>query len=805
MSRRARVCAVAAALSSALCAAAASAPPPLPAPAVVACAVSADGSFALTVDGAPFLASAPTFTRADGRLLSTADGSLSVAAPPAAPVAGSDNIGAFNRTEVVWLSSAGGAEAFRTAVQVYAAEGVVVFEQSWPSGAAGTAAPGDGAADTVLSGWPSFALDAADKRGAVSFGGRFLEASRAVALADAARNGMPSVGQHGGPLVVFDAAFGAAVALVSLTQHAVMVSAVTDGAAKGDSALSYGVIGSVTSIPPGFVARTLVAATRGGPSAGMLRAGRAALRYHGTVRAGDNSTKVLGYGTDNGAYFYYKTEINRTDGKPLTYEQTLLDVMADARARDIPYQYVQLDSWWYTQGKGGGVVSWTAKPDVFPHGLAWLHEQLGVPFFMHNRMWSSETTYAAQNGGTYSFTVETANSLAIPLEQVFWDDLLANNTPYISVYEQDWMYNEVEGLNATRESATLTGQWLTQMATAAAKVGAGIQYCMTLGRLLTMAVELPQLTQFRAGDDYGPGQTATCSFPYCVYYIGTTSLLGWALDVAPSKDGFWSAEVQPGSPFGRGNATEPYAAMEAAIAVLSTANVMIDDGLDPSGRSFTNATLVLATCTSGGRLLQPSRPASAIDACFATAAFQNGGPAAQRDGNLPVMSTHTFVSGHRWAHVLVVGLANAATLGPADLPLDLLDADAAGGFVAYRGWSERGGGSFEVLGAFSAASPLALAAAPDPHDWSLTHVAPVFANKWALLGEAAKIVPVSVLRAASVAATAAGVQVGLAGEAGERVELMFLDPSGAVVAAACTLPASGMATLTVDASGGACA
>ena len=34
---------------------------------------------------------------------------------------------------------------------------------------------------------------------------------------------------------------------------------------------------------------------------------------------------------------------------------------------------------------------------------------------------------------------------------------------------------------------------------------------MTLGRLLTMAVELPQLTQFRAGDDYGPGQTATCS------------------------------------------------------------------------------------------------------------------------------------------------------------------------------------------------------------------------------------------------------------------------------------------------------
>ena len=799
------LCARACALACALAAASASmaAPPPSPAPAVIGCAVAADGSFSVTVDGAPYLASAPTFTRADGRLFSTADGSLSVAAPPAAPVAGSDAIGAFNRTEVVWRAADG--EAFRTAVQVYGAEGVVVFEQSWPAGATGTAAPGDGAADTVLSGWPSFALDAADTRAAVSFGGRFLEESRAVALADVPRDGMPSLGQHGGPLVIFDAAFGAAVALLSLTQHAAMISAVTDGAVKGASALSYGVLGSVTSIPPGFVARTLVAATRGGPTAGMLRAGRAALRYHGTVRSGDSSTKTLGYGTDNGAYYYYQTEKNKTDGKPLTYEQTLLDVVADARARGIPYRYIQLDSWWYPQGKGGGVVSWTAKPDVFPHGLAWLHEQLGVPFFMHNRMWSSETIYASQNGGAYEFDVEVANSLAIPLSQVFWDDLLANNTPYLLVYEQDWMYNEVEGLNATRESATLASLWLTQMATAAAKVGAGMQYCMTLGRLLMMAVELPALTQFRAGDDYGPGQTAGCSYPYCVYYIGTTSLLGWALDVAPSKDGFWSSEVQPGSPFGRGNATEPYAAMEAAVAVLSTANVMIDDGLDASGTSFTNVTLVLATCTSGGRLLQPSRPASAIDACFATAAFKDGGPAAQRESNLPIMSTHTSVSGHSWAHVLVIGLANAATLVPADLPLDLLDADAAGGFVAYRGWAERAGGSFAVLGAFSAASPLALAAAPDPHEWSLTHIAPVFANQWALLGEAAKIVPVSVLRAASVAATAAGVQVGLAGEAGERVELSFLSPAGAVVEAACTLPASGQATLTIDASGGACA
>jgi hypothetical protein len=469
-----------------------------------------------------------------------------------------------------------------------------------------------------------------------------------------------------------------------------------------------------------------------------------------------------------------------------------------------------------------------------------------MPFYMHNRMWAAENVYAKQNGGRYDFDVETSNNLAIPLSQSFWDDLLFNATSEwgLVVYEQDWMCeyfakgfrglytaytpsrrprihadptplfpttlhlapadNEVEGLNATRESATLSGQWLTQMATAAAKVNATVQYCMSLGRLVMMATELSALTQFRAGDDYGPGQTQGCSFPYCVYFIHTSSLLGWALDIAPSKDGWWSQEFQPGSPFGRGNATEPYASMEAAIAVYSTAPVQLDDGV-----GFTNVTLALATCTTGGRLLQPSRPASATDESFKVAALGGDGPVAQRDGNLPVMSSHTAVGGRSWAHVLVIGLASAAAVFPSSLPLDVVTAPGDIGLIAYGGWREKGGGSFELLGAFSSATPLALAAAPDPHDWRLFHIAPVFNNSWALLGEAAKLAPVSVLRAASVAPTAGGVQVSVRGEPGEAVELSFAKPAGAgawtVVAASCTLPASGAATLSIDAAGGSCA
>jgi hypothetical protein len=442
--------------------------PPLQ-PATVACAVDASGAFILTVDGTaePYFASGDTFFRAGGQLFTTADGSLAVAAPPAPPTAGSDAMGAFMRQEVQWRAPGAPAGTnFATAVQVYAAAGAVVFEQSWPGGAADTAAPG-GDADSVLSAWPSFAFDGANNasdRAAVSFGGRFLEASHAFVWSDVARNGMSSVGQHGGPVTVFDRAFNTSVSIMSLTQHAVQISqvvAAASGAGGGGgggssgggssgggssgggavAALAYGIIGSVTSIPAGFVARTLVAATRGGPSAGTLRMGRLALQYHGTTRARDVTTETLGYATDNGQYYYYNEEKNVSSGKPLTYEQTLLDVVADAKARGIPYKYMQLDSWWYTQGRGGGVVQWDAKPTVFPHGLEWFSQQVQMPFYMHNRMWAAENVYAKQNGGAYDFIVEPANNLAIPNSQTFWDDLLRNASTLwnLVVYEQDWL------------------------------------------------------------------------------------------------------------------------------------------------------------------------------------------------------------------------------------------------------------------------------------------------------------------------------------------------------------------------------
>lgn len=83
------------------------------------------------------------------------------------------------------------------------------------------------------------------------------------------------------------------------------------------------------------------------------------------------------------------------------------------------------------------------------------------------------------------------------------------------VYEQDWMYNEWQGLNSTRTSPTLSRRWLKQMGAGAEKQGVSVQYCMTFARMILTTAEIPAVTTFRASDDYG-----TCKFP-CKISVST--------------------------------------------------------------------------------------------------------------------------------------------------------------------------------------------------------------------------------------------------------------------------------------------
>lgn len=193
----------------------------------------------------------------------------------------------------------------------------------------------------------------------------------------------------------------------------------------------------------------------------------------------------------SGGYYYYKTEREKN------YEHTVLDVQRYANEIQIPYRYIQYDSWWYHQAPfRQGVTEWTSKTNVFPHGLGYMFNKTGWTVIAHNRWWSPKTNYAKQNGGTYDFHLEYDTNLALPLEERFWTDLMIESKKWgLRVYEQDWLNKQFDEMHFTTRNVGVARKWLLQMGRGANKAGINIQYCMSPSRAALQSVEIPIVSQ----------------------------------------------------------------------------------------------------------------------------------------------------------------------------------------------------------------------------------------------------------------------------------------------------------------------
>lgn len=270
-------------------------------------------------------------------------------------------------------------------------------------------------------------------------------------------------------------------------------------------------------------------------------------------------------------------------------------------AARIPYRYWLLDSWWYykSNGKVKGVTNWTARPDVFPHGLGCLYDQTGMFVQAHNRMWSAENVYAKD----FKFVTSKSSTLSLPTEYRFWKDLLHKSSHWgLVVYEQDWLNIQFEGQSQAFTNSTLMRLWLMEMGRAAQDCHVSVQCCMQLPRHIPQSVEIPAVTQVRASGDYQAGL-------WMQWNIGITSLLYMALDLRPSKDNAWTKSVQPNNR--SRNTTEPYLEFQTMILAMSTGPVSFSDKIGHS-----NTTLILRTCRQDGVLLQPAQPLIPIHDLF---------------------------------------------------------------------------------------------------------------------------------------------------------------------------------------------
>ena len=566
--------------------------------------VKDDSSYTISLKGKLWFNSGPTSVRWNGNWYSTDDATLKLVNHTVSD--GKDVWGNFSSVRLLWMSAKGDF-SYATYVNEYDNDSIYVFVQEFLNG---TVNASTGSDDNTISSFPCFLVEDLDlKRGYLTWHGnqdKYLSA-------DKWSSSVPVYGKADGglPLVIFDEDLENTVVISPLTNFIEASQGTWNPKSAKAPAIGIGLVGSVDSVPQNYVFKSVLVAGENitGTMAKWGSLMRKMYSKESDVRKTDFSINYLGYWTDNGACYYYNT------GPYLNYEQALIAVKEDADEQDIPYRYLQLDSWWYYKGVGNGVKNWTAMADVFPHGIDYVVEKTGWPIVAHNRFWSSNTDYAEQNGGNYTFVVD--GNFALPNDSSFWDFLLSSSQKQwnLSVYEQDWLDTEYNGLKELQSDLTLGRTWLHQMGEAATKLGLTIQYCMPWPRHIMQSLEVQAVTQVRVSDDYRPGNSQ--------WMIGDTTMLAHALGLASFKDNFHSSPIEKGCM----TLPEPYPALETYVSAISGGPIGPSDAVGGA-----NKTLIMATCMSDGRLLKPSRPGMLLDRAYLVRALGVNGP----DGELYV-------------------------------------------------------------------------------------------------------------------------------------------------------------------------
>lgn len=205
-----------------------------------------DGSFTVNVGGTQWLKSAPIRLHADN-VWSTLKKVSSENSTQ------TDALGQYDMTSVEWQTAQG--TSFVTKVRDYTAGGIpaVVFEQSFPHGAKGTAlGPSLESKEKVLSAFPSFAASN-NELGFVAYYDQMVGGmanGTKVGVLDS--HSVPG-GTMGGPIILFDQkntqSGGQNAVVLGHFSNFLAGSSVQD---RSSGAIEFGLLGSITSIPANY-------------------------------------------------------------------------------------------------------------------------------------------------------------------------------------------------------------------------------------------------------------------------------------------------------------------------------------------------------------------------------------------------------------------------------------------------------------------------------------------------------------------------------------------------------------------------
>ncbi|MHA1784505.1 MAG: hypothetical protein ACTSVE_04865 [Candidatus Helarchaeota archaeon] len=392
--------------------------------------------------------------------------------------------------------------------------------------------------------------------------------------------------------------------------------------------------GELKEIPANYSQRFILYFNKG-INESFEKMGNLLLKFHDSKRKSPYdcpTLKYLGYWTDNGAYYYYRTE------KGLNYEETILKLNEYFDQEQIPIKYIQLDSWWYKKAAGvifralfflpvNGCYLWEPREKIFSKGMKALQERVKKPFCCHARWFASTSPYVKQ----YDFEInDNLIKWGLPDSQEFWNDLMTEAKSWnLQTYEQDWMNNQYKAFKTCRNNVSRARRWLYHMASAAQKQGITIQYCMANPGMILHSIEFPSVTHARTSNDYNSRLPKKFYYPCFTQANIFIKMVG----IWPSKDNFFSTTGP--SLFYR----EKYPVLETLLSCLSGGVVGPADKI-----GFLNKELLMKTCRSDGVLLKPDRPLTPIDLMFVP------------NRKYYLNSTESVKNSLKWEYILVMNI-----------------------------------------------------------------------------------------------------------------------------------------------------
>ena len=331
--------------------------------------------------------------------------------------------------------------------------------------------------------------------------------------------------------------------------------------------------------------------------AGELRARHPIERYG----ADDPILTTLSYWTDNGAAYWYRTEVGETLPESLTAKVREIDDLG------VPIGAVELDSWFYPhetlrpvaeigypeEVPPTGMMRWEPRDDVAPDGLGELNRQLGErPMILHSRHIAASSPYVDEDPTAW-WTDRTAH----PKDPTWFARWLDDAKSWgATCMEQDWMLLFWFGCRDLRAAPGRATEWQRTLDRLAAERELSLIFCMaTPGDFFTTA-ELERVLAVRTCDDY---RFADDPARLWRWYL-TNNLLAGALGVPVFKDCFFTSTIEAGDDPLDG---DPHAEVEAVLSAFSGGIVGIGDRI---GR--TDLDIVGRLIDDSGRLVTSETP-----------------------------------------------------------------------------------------------------------------------------------------------------------------------------------------------------